>query len=417
MNKIKNKTIKINNDTMIVAVDIGPGANTVIFRSIAEGDSPTQEFSNTRVGFDRFRLLIRYFKIKFQAKKVIVGFESTGVYADPLLHYLLAKGIKVVMVNPVHSKRVKEIRDNSPNKTDKKDPTVIADLIQLGCVLSVLVAKGHSADLRHLMHTRERSIGNMNRSLNQLFDLVWKIFPEFTHVFKSLKGKTALYILTNYTLPEQVAALKIDELILTMRKKSRGRYSIEQIKEFHELTSSSVGIVEGKQSIVREIKHLIDNIERQENFITEIEKEISEIVHKIPSSRYILSIKGIGIITVAGILGETANFSNMSCSAQVEKLAGLNLFEISSGKHKGQKRISKRGRSLLRKILYFAALNVIRCNPFFKEKYQSYLKTGKLKNKALIAIARKLLRVIFALVHNKMMFDENYAKKEINKAA
>jgi transposase len=134
---------------------------------------------------------------------------------------------------------------------------------------------------------------------------------------------------------------------------------------------------------------------------------------KVPFSARILSIKGIGEITTAGILGEAAKFDGMNNSKEIEKLAGLNLFEISSGKHKGQKRISKRGRSLLRKVLYFAALNVVKNDGVFRQKYQSYLTSGKPKNQALIAIARKLIRVIFALTRHDVNFnEEDYQRTE-----
>lgn len=56
------------------------------------------------------------------------------------------------------------------------------------------------------------------------------------------------------------------------------------------------------------------------------------------------------------LIGEVADFSQFKTIAELLKFAGLNLFEISSGEHQGQRRISKRGRPLIRKLLYFAAL-------------------------------------------------------------
>jgi len=83
------------------------------------------------------------------------------------------------------------------------------------------------------------------------------------------------------------------------------------------------------------------------------------------------------------------------------KYAGLNLYEISSGLHRGQRRISKRGRSLIRKLLYFAALRVVQKSGIFHRQYQNHLAHGMIKNKALIAICRKLLTIIFAVVRDR----------------
>ncbi len=102
---------------------------------------------------------------------------------------------------------------------------------------------------------------------------------------------------------------------------------------------------------------------------------------------------------------------------EIEKLAGLDLFEISSGKYRGTRRISKRGRSLLRKLLYFASLNVVRKGGIMHQYYQACLNRGMVKTKALIAVARKLLRVIFALVRDHSEYIEDYSKLQHRKEA
>ena len=80
-------------------------------------------------------------KNRFACSEVVVGYESTGPYAEPLVHYLRSKPVKIVQVNPMHTKRMKEVNDNSPLKTDDKDPRVIADIIRLGHALTVVSRK------------------------------------------------------------------------------------------------------------------------------------------------------------------------------------------------------------------------------------------------------------------------------------
>lgn len=123
-------------------------------------------------------------------------------------------------------------------------------------------------------------------------------------------------------------------------------------------------------------------------------------------------MKGIGEITTAGLIGEVGNFNKFSIFSEIEKLAGFNLFEISSGKLKGQRHISKRGRPLMRKLLFFAALCTVRKGGIMHVRYQKYLKRGMIKMKALIAIARKLLCIIFALASNNRNYDIDYAKSQ-----
>ena len=128
-----------------------------------------------------------------------------------------------------------------------------------------------------------------------------------------------------------------------------------------------------------------------------------------------LSIPGIGAITVATILGEVGDLRGYHSAREIIKLAGLNLYEISSGEHNGQKRITKRGKPLLRLILYMASLRMIRTKGTFNEFYQRLTAKGKAKTKAIVASMCKLIRIIFALVKNEQMYKERSYEKEAQK--
>lgn len=417
MKNISKSRFIYNSQTMIVSIDIGKVKNYVRFRDMEGNDSRAYEFTNSRAGFDKFLGQINWHKARYGAKHVVVGFESTGSYGIPLAHFLDKHSITTYMINPVHTKRVKEIRDNSPTKTDKKDPRVIADIMQLGCTLSVIIPKGAAASLRNLVHARERAVGMRNAWHHQIHELVFQIFPEFNNHIKNLLSKTSLYILEHYTSPDKLAQLSVDELAPVLRTVSRGQFSADKITALLESAQNHVGITEGVAILAFEIRQLVKLINNIQSYICELEDQIKDILKTVPSSRPILSINGIGAITTATILGETAAFVGFTRAAEIEKLAGFNLFEISSGKHQGQRQISKRGRSLLRKMLYFAALNVVKKKGVFHEKYQSCLKRGMPKNKALVAIARKLIRVIFAIVRDNTDFDSNYEAFQTYKKA
>ncbi len=142
-----------------------------------------------------------------------------------------------------------------------------------------------------------------------------------------------------------------------------------------------------------------------------------EQLEQIPYSHSILSVKGIGHVTVAGLIGEVGDFNKFNTISEITKLAGLDLYEISSGQFKGQRRISKRGRPMMRKLLFFAAINMVKSNGIMHEKYKQMLDRGMLKMKALIAIARKVLGLIFAIVRDNTTYIVNYTKQNHYKLA
>ena len=418
MNKIETKKQRIVNvKTLIVAIDIGKATDMGYCRCPSGKDIKPFEFGNNAEGFKKLWDRICWMKMSHQLEEVVVGFESTGAYGEPLVHYLIEKPVKLVQINPMHTKRMKDLQGNSPGKTDRKDPKVIADVIALGHALSVVIPEGAAAELRRLTLARERSLQRRTALYNQIQDLVFILFPEFLQVMKDVKTKTAQYLLSHYPMPQDIVKCGSETLASILKQVSRGKLGKERAQALYEVAQQSVGIKEGTRGILLEIEEIHSSLEACNQFIDKMEEAMIPYLQQIPYSDSLLSVKGIGVVTAAGLIGEVADFRQFHTLREILKLAGLDLFEISSGKHKGNRHISKRGRPLMRKLLYFAAINTVRKRGVMHVSYQRYLERGMPKTKALIAIARKLLRILFALVRDHSQYVENYSTKEVLKLA
>jgi len=411
------KSKNINEKTLIVAVDIGKAVNYGYFRAPNGRDVKPFPFYNNQRSFRVFWQRICQFKRDERLEDCVIGFESTGPYAEPLFHFLRKKPAKLVQVNPMHTKRLKELTGNSPNKTDKKDPRVISDVISLGHALTLIVPQGTAAQLRRLTQARERAIKSRTAMINQLQHLIFVVFPEFLKIMKKTSSKSAIYLIKNHPTPESIVNMGLESLTIILKKISRGKLGQDRAKRLFQTAQDSIGIDEGKESILLEIKHLICNIENENQFIDNLENEMGYYLKQIPYSDSILSIKGIGEITAAGLIGEVGDFRKFKTIPEIMKLAGLDLYEISSGKHKGQRRISKRGRSLIRKLLYFAAVNMVRPHGIMHQQYHQMVDRGIPKMKAMVAISRKLLRLIFALTRDNTLYKESYGTDTYKLAA
>ena len=412
MELVKTKKVKkFNPQSLIVNIDIGKGTHYGYFRAPDGAEVQPFEFHTSRKSFDKFYAKMQRFAHRQGLAEIIVGFESTGAYGEPFFHYLKDKPVKLVQINPMHTKRIKELTGNSPNKTDRKDPRVIADVIALGHVLTLVIPQKCAAQLRRLSHARQRLIKKCNVAGNQLHDLVYILFPEFGTIFKDITCKSATYLLRHHPLPSDIAAMDPQLLTRLLNKISRGRIGPKRSRALMDAACSSVGIQEGREAIVMEIELLIEEIDRQHQFIEQLEEQMQKLLKQIAYSGSLLSIKGLGVVTVAGLIGEVGDFGQFKTISEITKLAGLDLYEISSGKrNRGRRRISKRGRPLMRKLLFFAAINTIKPGGIMHAKYQQMLQRGMVKIKALTAIARKLLALIFALVRDNVVYVENYCR-------
>ena len=126
----------------------------------------------------------------------------------------------------------------------------------------------------------------------------------------------------------------------------------------------------------------------------------------------VLSIPGIGEVMAAVILGETGGLRQYQNPNQIRKLCGLDLCGSQSGDRQSEKRISKRGRALLRKALYQAAVACIRSNDILARFYRGLIDPARkktlAKKKALIAVMGKLVEIMFSLVRSGSGFNPNY---------
>ena len=350
MSIIETKRLKkVNEKTLIATVDIGKTTNTGYGRCPNRTEIKPFEFSNDGQGFKKFWKRLVEAKEANHLEEIVVGFESTGSYGQPLQHFLMKRSVSMVQVNPMHTKRVKELQGNSPGKTDQKDPRVIADIIELGHALTVVIPQGAAAELRRLTQARERAIQRRTALFNQIQDLAFIVFPEFLQIMKNIKTRSAQFLLRHYPCPEDVVQCGPETLGPVLRRISRGKILPERAQALYTAAGHSVGLQEGRKAIILEMKEILSEIESSDQFIEKVEQEMSSFLQEIPYSHSILSLKGIGEVTAAGLIGEIGDFGKFHTLAEVMKLAGLNLFEISSGKHKGNRHITKRGRSLLRK--------------------------------------------------------------------
>jgi transposase len=389
-------------DEMLVGIDIAKHKHFARILFTDRSESSPFSFNNNRKGFEELIRWLMFFKRKSNSDSIIVGLESTGHYWEPLAFYLdSVHGIRIVQVNPKHVKKAKEIYDNSPGKTDSKDAGIIAMLIRMGKSQRLVMPRGHFAELRCYSKLREQKVVELGVQRNILHSLVDRVFPEYGSIFKKLESKTSLRILKKYTVPNKIVRAGLKRLSLEIRKASRGQLSGERAEKLINAAKNTVGCKDALDALIFSIRNTVYSIEKIQKEIVIIEKRLEGVFHNIPYAEHLLSIPGIGIISLAIILGEAGDLRRYEVSEELIKLAGLNLFEISSGKHQGKRHITKRGRSLLRKCLFFAALRTVKTNGAFREFYLRLTEKNNMqKTKALVAVSRKILRLLFALVRD-----------------
>ena len=145
---------------------------------------------------------------------------------------------------------------------------------------------------------------------------------------------------------------------------------------------------------------------------------MEELTMQIPNAEKMLSVDGVGLVTVAGFISEVGDISRFKNPKQIQKYAGLELVENSSGKHKGRTRISKRGRRKLRKILYQVMVPLLARNKEFRGIYDYYVtrvKNPLKRRQAMVAVSCKLIRVFYAVLTKGVEYDRFKMMSDIHR--
>ena len=376
----KSQDLKFNaieNTDAIVGIDIAKNVHWAgIILPNGKEMKKSFSFHNNKKGFESLVEIVKNVLTMLNLKKVIIGMEPTGHYWKSCARYLQKEDwIKVVTVNP---KKVKDARFFEP-----------------------YLPEGVWAELRNLSNTRAELVRKQNAVKNRLIATLDEYFPEYTKVFKKILSRTSEEILKRCPFPEDIKSLGKEELLKHIKETVKRGYSKKQVEEIYELAEESIGTTEGTNGAKFQLKVYIEEAEMLEKQIKMAEQELEKQLKETGFYESLLSIDGIGIVSDAMLVGEIGDINRFDSYEQIRRYAGLNLVENSSGNHKGKTTISKRGRGLLRSILYRMAFTMVNKNKEIKElyKYLTTRKENQLKKKqAMVAVIGKILQIIYAVV-------------------
>lgn len=410
MNYTQNHKIKqITPSTLIIGIDIAKDkhvARAQDDRGIEFGKRLI--FENRIHGFEQLLEWANRHAKENDKDYIIFGAEPTGHFWKNLAYYLRAKEYDFVLVNPMHVKKSKELDDNSPTKNDTKDAKVISQLIKDGRYSVPNLVDGIYAELREGVKLRDQLIQQLMITEGRIQNMIDRYFPEFFDVFGNWEGKAATCTLKLFPFPSQIVEMTPVEVLKQWKPFVQRGVGIKRATKLVQAARKSIGLTIGTHFAQREMSNLLDHWELFKSQLEELDQELEGIVRTIPGANEMIDITGLGVATVTTILSEIGDMMKYSHPQQLVNLAGLSLRENSSGRYKGQSRISKRGRKKLRRALYMAIRPLVAHNPTFKALHHYYTSRPEnplKKQQSLIALCCKLLRVLFVIGQKQCKFD------------
>ena len=262
------------------------------------------EFTNDNDGF--YPLLSKL--NVFDTDSLIIDLESTAHYVNNLLFFLVSRGFKVCLINPIQSAAMRRNNIRKP-KTDRIDTFIIARILMNEPHRFVELQDVTYLQLKNLGRNRMNLIKQRSRRKIQLTTYVDQVFPEFQYFFKpGIHQKTCYAILKEAPPHQQIASMHLTHLKSLLVSTSHGRFKKEMALELRVLAQKSVGISDHALSI--QIVQAIEQIELLDRQINDVDAEMKDIVDTLDS--VIMTIPGIGCNYKNCIFIEGSSFYDFS---------------------------------------------------------------------------------------------------------
>lgn len=355
-------------------------------------------FQNNNEGFQKFISKLS----NFDKQKMLVGLESTAHYGENIISYLFNLDYKIGIINPIQTSNLRKSNIRK-TKNDKVDTFIIIKSLTLNNYNLVTTRDINNIKLKGLSRSRHNLIVMRSRSKIQLASFIDQLFPELNKFFKgNLHLNVSYQLLKEYSSPKDISSLHLTKLSNILHDNSHGRYNKEDAIRLRELAKNSVGIDNPTLSL--QIKQAILQIELYTEQIEEVEKLSKQILDEMKSK--LLTIPGMSYNQATVIHGFIGDISRFNKSCQLLAYSGLDPSIYQSGNFEARStRMSKRGNSLLRYNLVYAAHNLVLHNNTFKKYYDLKRSQGKSHYCALGHCAHKLVRIIFKMLKSNVDFD------------
>lgn len=370
------------------------------------GDTATDEFTKVfsftvdRKGFEGFLLFLERHGSK---EETVVGVEASGPYALTIGYFLLERGYTVVEINPLQASQFRKAQGKKA-KTDRVDARSLAAFLAVGSYKPLALGDPLLENLRELTRFRVDLVQDRTRQVNRLQETLSAAFPELGTHLSSLDSPTALALLIAYPSPQALAEADVTGVSASLAQASHGWLSRTRAEAIVNAAHTTVGLLRRQQALSLKLEVLAQAILSLNSQIRRVEATIEELFRQLP---YDPSHFPVGNVqSLATILAEIGDIHRFSTLKQFLSHFGWCPQTFQTGGFRLQHpRMSHAGNPYVRRMIWMLAILSVKVVPSFRDYLQHRTAAGKKKMHTIVAVGRKLLSVIYAVLKTGRPYD------------
>jgi transposase len=341
------------------------------------------------------------------AEKVVWAVDQPGGSAALLLGLLWERNQRVLYVPGLSVDRARDTY-RGESKTDARDARVIADQARMRPDLEELEAgEQEIAELQILLARRRDLITDQGRIITRLREALLSLFPALERAL-DLNGKGPLILLTHYQTPAQLRRAGHKRVATYLRNRSVKGSDKVAYKALSAARSQSVSLP-AQEVASRIVAELAAEVLALKERIESIDEEIGRRFFARPGARILISLPGMGPILGAEFLVCVGDISAFESADRLAAYAGLVPAARDSGKRVGNHRRMRGGNKTLKRVFYQSAFASLRGSPESRTFYDRKRAEGKRHTQALIALARRRVNVVWAMLRDGTTYETRSA--------
>jgi transposase len=340
------------------------------------------------------------------ADEVVWAIDQPGGGATLLLGLLWEREQRVLYIPGL---TVERSRDTYPgeSKTEARDAHVIADQARMRPDLEELTAgEGELAELQILLARRRDLVTDQTRTINRLRDALLSSFPALERAL-DLNNRGALTLVSHYQVPAQIRRAGRKRIATYLR--NRGVKGADALSG-QALTAAKAQSVTlpAEDVTARIVAELAAEVLSLKESLKTLDEELEKRFFARKEARVLTSLPGVGVILGAEFLVRAGDLSAFESADKLAAYAGLVPAAHDSGKRVGNDRRMRGGNKALKYVFYQSAFASLRSSPESRAFYDRKRAEGKRHTQALIALARRRVNVLWAMLRDGTTFEARF---------
>jgi transposase len=367
-------------------------------------DASGTQLLSRRVENDEAELVALIEEILSLAEDVVWAIDQPGGSAALLLALVWERGQRVIYVPGLTVDRARDAY-RGESKTDAKDARVIADQVRMRPDLGVLEpGEEELAGLQLLLARRRDLVTDQSRTIIRLKEALLALFPALERAL-DLNRKGALRLVARYQTPAQIRRTGRKRMATYLRNRCCVKGADAMAGKALSAAKAQSVTLPAEDVAARMVAELAKEVLSLKDHIKTIDEEIGQRFFARPEAPILTSLPGMGPILGAEFLVSAGDLSAFDSADKLAAYAGLVPAANDSGKRTGNDRRMRGGNKLLKRVFYQSAFASLRSAPESRAFYDRKRSEGKKHTQALIALARRRVNVLWAMLRDGTTFE------------